>query len=175
MGDIKKSEQAFRNAVAEDPPTFREAYMNLAVVLIQTDQLSEAEQYVDKLLKDQLSAKLLVNMANIHLKRGETAKASMYFKEAMDKGGDDSKYTLSNYAYFLMAIGEYMDGITIIEKLPVKDYTDYINLAKAYLNIKLYKAALDSATMAAKLVKTEDALSLIAECYHSLGGIIIMK
>jgi len=167
MGDIKKSEQAFRDAVAEDP-TFREAYMNLAVVLIQTDQLAEAEKYVDQLLKDQLSAKLLVNMANIHLKRGETAKASMYFKEAMDKG-DDSKYTLSNYAYFLMAIGEYMDGISIIEKLPFKDYTDYINIAKAYLNIQLYKAALDSAKRAAKLVKTEDALSLIAECYHALG------
>jgi tetratricopeptide (TPR) repeat protein len=75
MGDIKKSEEAFRNSVAEDPG-FREAYMNLAVVLTQTGQLAEAEKYVEKLLADESSSKLLVNMANIHLKKGETAKAA---------------------------------------------------------------------------------------------------
>jgi len=167
MGDLKKSEDAFRKSVAEDPE-FREAYMNLAVVLIQTNQLAEAEKYVDQLLKDEMSAKLLVNMANIHLKKGETAKAAMYFKLARDKG-DNSKYTLSNYAYFLMAIGEYTDGISIIEGLPYKDYTDYYNLAKAYLNVKLYKAALDAVTNAMKITKTEDAISLSADCYHALG------
>jgi len=167
LGDIKKSEEAFRKSVAEDP-AFREAFMNLAVVLIQTDQLSEAETYVDKLLKDDYSAKLLVNMANIHLKRGETAKAAEFFNEAMKKG-DNSKYTLSNYAYFLMSIGEYPDGIAIIEGLQFKDYTDYFNVAKAYLNVGMYKAALDSAMSAIGFNRTEDALSLVADCYHALG------
>lgn len=167
MGDLKKSEEAFRSSVGEDP-SFREALMNLAVVLIQTDQLAEAEQYVDKLLKDESSAKLLVNMANIHLKRGETAKAAHYFQEAMSKG-DNSKYTLSNYAYFLMSVGEYKDGIAIIEGLNAKDYTDYFNLSKAYLNIGMHKAALDSVERALKLVRTEDALSLAADSYHALG------
>jgi tetratricopeptide (TPR) repeat protein len=167
MGDIRKSEQAFRQAVNEDP-TFREALMNLAVVLIQTDQLDEAESYVDQLLTDEDSAKLLVNMANIHLKRGETAKAAQYFRQAMDKG-DDSKYVLSNYGYFLMAVGEYQSGVEVIEKLPYKDYTDYYNLAKAYLNLDMNKAALESIERAIKLNRSEDALSLAAEIYHALG------
>jgi len=167
MGDIKKSEVAFRSAVAEDPK-FREAFMNLAVVLIQTDHLDEAEKYVEQLLSDEDSAKLLVNMANIHLKRGETAKAAQYFRQAMDKG-DESKYVLSNYAYFLMAVGEYTDGIKIIEQLNYKDYTDYFNLAKAYLNVKMNKAALESIERAIRLNRTEDALSLAAEIYHALG------
>jgi tetratricopeptide (TPR) repeat protein len=167
MGDLKKSEDAFRVAVKEDS-SFREAYMNLAVVLLQTNQLAEAEQYVDQLLKDGDSAKLLVNMANIHLKRGETAKAAQYFREAMDKG-DDSKYVLSNYGYFLMAVGEYQDGINVIESLTYKDYTDYYNLAKAYLNINYNKSALDSIERALRLNRTEDALSLTAEIYHALG------
>ena len=167
MGDIKKSEEAFRNAIKEDP-TFREALMNLAVVLIQTDQLDEAESYVDQLLTDDDSAKLLVNMANIHLKRGETAKAAQYFRQAMDKK-DDSKYVLSNYGYFLMSVGEYKGGIEVIEKLPYKDYTDYYNLAKAYLNLNMNKAALESIEKAVKLNRSEDALSLAAEIYHALG------
>lgn len=167
MGNLAKSEDAFRSAVAEDP-TFREAYMNLAVILIQTDKLTEAEKYVGMLLKDDDSAKLLVNMANIHLKRGETAKAAMYFKEAMDKK-DHSKYVLSNYAYFLLSIGEYKDGISILEKLDYKDYTDYYNLARAYLAIGMNKAALEAVEEALKLMRTEDALSLAAECYHALG------
>ncbi|XOB64828.1 tetratricopeptide repeat protein [Deferribacteres bacterium DY0037] len=167
MGNVKKSEEAFRRSVAEDP-TFREALMNLAVVLIQTDKLAEAEKYVEQLLKDDNSAKLLVNMANIHLKRGETAKAAQYFREAMEKG-DNSKYVLSNYAYFLMSVGEYKDGIQIIEKLEYKDYTDYYNLAKAYLNINMDKAALDSVERALRINRTEDALSLAADAYHALG------
>lgn len=167
MGDIKKSEEAFRNSVAEDPG-FREAYMNLAVVLTQTGQLAEAEKYVEKLLADESSSKLLVNMANIHLKKGETAKAAQYFKTAMDKG-DSSKYVLSNYAYFLLAIGEYADGIKIIEGLQFKDYTDWFNLAQAYLNSGMHKAALEAASEAVRITKTEDALSLAAECYHALG------
>jgi tetratricopeptide (TPR) repeat protein len=167
MGDVANSEKAFRNAVTEDP-TFREALVNLAVILIQTNKLSEAEGYVDQLLEDKISAKLLVNMAKIHLKRGETAKAAQYFRQAMDKG-DDSKYTMSNYAYFLMAIGEYADGIAIIEGLNFKDYTDYYNLGKAYLRMGLAKAALDSAQKALKFNRTENALSLAADCYHELG------
>lgn len=167
MGDLKKSENSFRSSVKEDP-TFREAYTNLAVVLIQTNKLAEAEKYVKMLLKDHSSAKLLVNMANISLKRGETAKAAMYFQEAMDKG-DNSKYVLSNYAYFLLAIGEYKDGIKMIENLSPKDYTDYYNMAKAYLSIGMHKAALEAAESAIRLVRTEDALSLAAECYHALG------
>lgn len=167
MGDIKQSEIAFRNAVQEDP-TFREAMMNLAVVLIQTDQLDEAEQYVDQLLTDDDSAKLLVNMANIHLKRGETAKAAQYFRQAMDKG-DNSKYVLSNYGYFLMAVGEYEGGVKVIEKLPYKDYTDYYNLAKAYLSLKMNKAALEAIERAIRFNRSEDALSLAADIYHALG------
>jgi tetratricopeptide (TPR) repeat protein len=167
LGDIKKSEEAFRKSVKENP-MFKEAFMNLAVVLIQLGKLSEAEVYVSELLKEEYSAKMLVNMANIHLKRGETAKASTLFEEAVSRERN-SKYVLSNYAYFLMSIGDFKKGIEIIESLQFKDYTDYYNLSSAYFNIGMYKASLQAVEKALGFEKTEDALSLAAHCYHNLG------
>ncbi len=167
LGNIAKSEESFRMAVEENPE-FKEAYMNLAVVLIQTGKLDEAEKYVSELLKDSNSAKMLVNMANIHLKRGETAKAALYYQEAMKKG-ENSKYVRSNYAYFLMSIGEYKDGIAILENLSVKDYTDYYNLASAYYNEGMYEQAVANVTKALSYYQTEEAMNLAALGYFALG------
>jgi len=167
LGNIKESEEFFRKSIAENPD-LKESYMNLAVVLIQTGKLSEAEVYVTDLLKDEYSAKMLVNMANIHLKRGETAKAASYFEEAMNKGGS-SKYVLSNYAYFLMSVGDFQKGIEIIEGLQFKDYTDFYNLASAYYNIRMYKASLQAVQKALGFRKSEEALNIAALAYHKLA------
>ncbi|MCD8554679.1 tetratricopeptide repeat protein [Seleniivibrio sp.] len=169
LGDIDKAEDAFRQAVQENP-NFKEAYMNLGVVLMQTGKLEEAEKIVRRLLKDNnaSTAKMLVNMANIHLKRGETALAAEYFQEAMKKG-EHSKYVQSNYAYFLMTIGEYKDGIAILENLQYKDYTDYYNLASAYYNEGMYQQGLANALKAMELYRTEEAVNLAALNYAALG------
>ncbi len=169
LGEIDKAEDAFRQAVKENP-NFKEAYMNLGVVLMQTGNLEEAEKIVRRLLKDNnaSSAKMLVNMANIHLKRGETALAAEYFQEAMKKG-EHSKYVQSNYAYFLMTIGEYKDGIAILENLPYKDYTDYYNLGSAYYNEGIYQQGLVNSLKAMELFRTEEAVNLSALNYAALG------
>lgn len=167
LGDIVSSEDAFRQAVKENPD-FKEAYANLAVVLIQTGKLDEAEKYVRQLLKDDNSAKMLVNMANIYLRRGETAKAAEYYQVAIKKG-ENSKYVMSNYAYFLMTVGEYKTGISILENLPVKDYTDYYNLASAYYNEGMYQQAARNITTALGSYNTEEALNLAALSYFGMG------
>jgi Flp pilus assembly protein TadD len=169
LGELDKSEDAFRLAVKENP-NFKEAYMNLGVVLMQTGKLEEAEKIVRRLLKDNnaSSAKMLVNMANIHLKRGETALAAEYFQEAMRKG-EHSKYVQSNYAYFLMTIGEYKNGIAILENQPYKDYTDYYNLGSAYYNEGMYNQGLANSLKAMELYRTEEAMNLAALNYVALG------
>ncbi|WP_022849713.1 tetratricopeptide repeat protein [Limisalsivibrio acetivorans] len=166
LDDIEKSEEYFRRAVAEDPE-FTEAYVNLAVVLIQTGQLEEAEQYISELLEGSASAKLLVNMANIHLKRGETARATMLYDEAIKKDRR-SKFVMSNYAYFLMSIGELESGIKILEGLDYKNYTDYFNLAKAYYKMGIYPASVDHLRKALGFQETEEALNLLAMNYNRL-------
>lgn len=167
LGNLQKSEESFRQAVKENPD-FKEAYMNLAVVLSQTGNLDEAEKYVGLLMKDGDSAKLLVNMANIHLKRGETAIASKYYQEAVKKG-ENSKYVLSNYAYFLMSIGEYKDGIAILENLQQKDYTDYYNLATGYYNEGKYDSSIVNILKALESFDSEEAMNLAALNYFALG------
>jgi len=168
LGDIEKSEESFRQAVKENP-AFKEAYMNLAVVLIQTDKLAEAEKIVKTLLKDNNSstAKMLVNMGNIYLKRGQTALAATYFQEAIKKG-ENSKYVRSNYAYFLMTVGEYKNGIAILENLADKDYTDYYNLGSAYYNEGMYAQGLANALKAMEMYRTEEAINLTALNYAAL-------
>lgn len=167
LGDIAKSEDSFREAVRENPD-FKEAYMNLAVVLIQTGKLDEAEKYVRQLLKDDNSAKMMVNMANIYLKRGETAKAAEYYQAAVKKG-ENSKYVMSNYAYFLMSVGEYKNGIAILENLPTKEYTDYYNLASAYYNEGMYAQAARNINMALSYYTTEESLDLAALSAFAMG------
>jgi len=166
LDDIEKSEEYFRKTIAEDAG-FKEAYVNLAVVLIQQGKLEEAEKFVSQLLKDEKSAKLLVNLANIHLKRGETLKASDIYEEAVKKD-NKSKFVMSSYAYFLLTIGELTKGIEIIENLEYKNFTDYYNLGRAYYLKNMYKKAVENLNRAFAFKRTEELLDLLALNYEKL-------
>lgn len=166
LGDIDKSEEYFRKSVEEDPK-FSEGYINLAVVLLQTGKLDEAELYMAELLKDRASGKLLVNMANIYLRKGETARATVLYEEALRKDGK-SRFVKSNYAYFLLSIGEFDSGIKIIEGLEYKSYTDYFNLATAYFRTGNYHASVANLLLAEKFSETEEVYELLARNYNVL-------
>lgn len=166
LGDIDKSEEYFRKSVEEDP-RFTEGYINLAVVLLQTGKLDEAELYMAELLKDRASGKLLVNMANIYLRKGETARATVLYEEALKKDGK-SRFVMSNYAYFLLSIGEFESGIKIIEGLEYKNYTDYFNLGTAYYRTRDYLTSITNLLLAEKFRETEEVFELLARDYNML-------
>lgn len=166
LGEIDKSEEYFRKAV-EDDPKFTEAYINLAVVLLQTDKLDEAEIYTEELLKHRATGKLLVNMANIYLKKGETARASVLYEDALRKDGK-SRFVRSNYAYFLLSIGEFNNGIEIIESLEYKDYTDYYNLGTAYYLTGDYRESVANLILALRFEENQEVLELLARDYEKL-------
>ncbi|MGE4497750.1 MAG: tetratricopeptide repeat protein [Deferribacterales bacterium] len=166
LDDIDKSEEYFRRAIEEDPK-FTEGYINLAVVLLQTGKLDEAELYMAELLKDRASGKLLVNMANIYLRKGETARATVLYEEALKKDGK-SRFVKSNYAYFLLSIGEFDTGIKIIEGLDYKTYTDYFNLGTAYHRKADYLTSVSNLLLAEKFKPAEEVYELLARNYNML-------
>jgi tetratricopeptide (TPR) repeat protein len=168
LGDIDKSEEYFRKAIVEDP-NFKEAYINLSVILLQKGQLDEAEKYMVDLLKDSATGKLLVNMANIHLKRGETAKATVLYEQALKQDGN-SRFVQSNYAYFLLSIGEFESGIKLVEQLDFKNYTDYYNLGSAYFRYGDYYSAISNLILAQQFEETPEIFDLLALSYNRLNS-----
>lgn len=133
LNNIPQAELNFREAVAADPD-FDEAVMNLAAVLAQQEKVAEAEKFVTRLIRTNKSPRVYVDMANISLKQGDTAKAAYYYKQALDTDSK-SPFILSNYANFLISIGEYKDGINILEKFDPKDFSVNYNLANAYRHL----------------------------------------
>lgn len=67
-------------------------YQMLYTCYLETEQFKEAEKLVEKRLKRQGSdLTLYVDLANIHLRRGERKKAEKQYNAAIDKIGRDSK------------------------------------------------------------------------------------
>ena len=143
LNNIPQAELNFREAVAVDPD-FDEAVMNLAAVLAQQEKVAEAEKLITRLIRTNKSSRVYVDMANLSLKLGNTAKAAYYYKQALDI---DSKslFILSNYANFLISIGEYRDGIKILEKFEYKDFSVNYNLANAYRHLNDMSSSLSYA------------------------------
>ncbi|MBQ3033624.1 MAG: tetratricopeptide repeat protein [Deferribacterales bacterium] len=133
LNNIPQAELNFREAVNADPD-FDEAVMNLVAVLAQQEKINEAEKYITRLIHTNKSPRVYVDMANISLKTGDTAKAAYYYKQALDTDSK-SPFILSNYANFLISIGEYKDGIDILEKFDTKDFSINYNIANAYRHL----------------------------------------
>ncbi|GAB7140309.1 hypothetical protein RsTz2092_02570 [Deferribacterales bacterium RsTz2092] len=125
--DIVSAENCFRNAVVEDP-SFDEAVMNLVAVLAEQEKTVEAENYLSRLVNKQKSARVYIDMANISIKNNNSAKAKYYYEKALSID-NTSDFVLSNYANYLVSIGELDEGERILELLEPKDFAVLYNLA----------------------------------------------
>ncbi len=134
LGDIAKAEQNFREAVAAEP-NFDEAIMNLVAVLAQQEKIEEAEKYISQIIYTNKSPRVYVDMANISLRQNNTSQAAFYYNKALEVA-PNSDFVRSNYANFLISIGEYLDGVDILESIDDKDFPIYYNLAYAYYKLK---------------------------------------
>lgn len=146
LNNIPQAELNFREAVAADP-NFDEAIMNLVAVLAQQEKVKEAEPFITRLIHTNKSPRVYIDIANISLKLGDTAKAIYYYKQALDID-PKSPFVLSNYANFLISLGEYRDGINILEKFQQKDFSINYNLANAYRHLDDMPTSLSYATEA---------------------------
>lgn len=136
LNNTPLAELNFREAVKEDPD-FSEAVMNLIAVLAEQggEKAKEAESYVIKYInKANHSAQAYSGIANVYLSVNDTAKAMYYYKKALSKDSS-SPMVLENYANLLISIGEYKDGIDLLESLPTRTFIVYYNLANAYYSI----------------------------------------
>lgn len=136
LNNTPLAELNFREAVKEDPD-FSEAVINLIAVLAEQggEKAKEAESYVIKYInKANHSAQAYSGIANVYLSVNDTAKAMYYYKKALSKDSS-SPMVLENYANLLISIGEYKDGIDLLESLPTRTFIVYYNLANAYYSM----------------------------------------
>ncbi len=150
MHNILEAEKYFRLSVENDP-SFDEAVMNLVAVLAEQEKTIEAEKYLEGLVNKKKTARVYVDMANLSLKNGSTAKATYYYEKAV-KIDNESQFILSNYANFLISIGQLDDGERILNSIPDKDFTILYNLA----NIELMKGNPVSAYELANKTRQQD-------------------
>ena len=147
MQDIAEAEKYFRLAVEEDP-TFDEAIMNLVATLAEQEKSVEAERYISRLVSKKKTARVYVDMANLSLKNGSTAKAAFYYENAM-KIDNESDIVLSNYANFLISIGELDAGESLLNNITDKNFPIFYNLAYIAWIKGQKDAAYGAATLAA--------------------------
>lgn len=133
LNNTPMAELNFREAVKADSD-FPEAMMNLIAVLAEQggEKAREAEKYVEKYIDSaNHSADAYSGIANVFLSVNDTAKAMYYYKKALEKDAS-SPMVLENYANLLISIGEYQDGIDLLESLPNRNFIVHYNLANAY-------------------------------------------
>ncbi len=136
LNNTPLAELNFREAVKADPD-FPEAVMNLIAVLAEQggEKAVEAEKYVVKYIdKANHSAQAYSGIANVYLSVNDTAKAMYYYKKALAKD-EKSPMVLENYANLLISMGEYRDGVDLLESLPNRNFVIHYNLANAYLSM----------------------------------------
>jgi Tfp pilus assembly protein PilF len=127
LHNIVAAEEAFRSAVIEDP-NFDEAIMNLVAVLAEQEKTMEAEQYISRLVNKRKTARVYVDMANLSIKNGSSAKARLYYERALEIDRREP-FVVSNYANYLISIGELDEGERILNQLEVHDFAVVYNLA----------------------------------------------
>lgn len=135
LNNTPMAELNFREAVKADP-NFDEAVMNLVAVLAEQgpEKAKEAEEYITRFINTNKSAKVFVEIANVYLNINDMAKAVYYYRKALEVDSK-SPYVLENYANFLITIGEYQDGVNILENLADKSFAVLYNLANAYYGL----------------------------------------
>ncbi len=171
LNDFENSEKYFQLALKENPD-FEQAITNLAAAQLMLNKLDKAEETIKKLLPNTKSPKILINAANIFFKKGDTAKAYIYFKKAAEIA-PNSNYVKFNLGNFYIGIGEFKKGITLLESLDYDTYASNFNLAKAYYQLKKYKTSIKYIKNALRKKETVDAYLILAKNYIALNDFIL--
>lgn len=170
LGNLAESEKYFKLAIKDDPQ-FKEAYINLVAVLVNEGKADEAEKYI-KIIEKYDDLKTYINLANLYLLKGSTAKSYYYFQKALDKGKDND-FVKSSFGSFLISINKIDQGIKYLLEIKNKGYDEYFNLAKAFYYKKDYKQSINFIKQAIEIKKTENALKLLADNYNAINDYIL--
>lgn len=171
LENYEESKKYFQMAYELDN-TFTEAYVNLAASLIQLNELDKAEKIIHEIEDKYNSSKLLINAANIYLKKGNTAKAFYYLERSKDKAQDTDFYK-SSFGTYLLSIGEYDKAIDTLESVKNKGYNEYYNLSLSYYNTRDYKKSIFYAKNALNEKNTVEAYEILAKNFESMNDFIL--
>lgn len=164
LGDYQNSEMNFRLAL-EEQPDFEQAKINLSASLLHLNRLNEAEQLIKEISSANASAKVLVNAANVFLKKGNTAEAYYYYEQA-HKVSPEMPFVKLSFGNFLISVGDFERGIAILDEFEDKDYNIYFNLARGHFVQKNYDDTIRMIKEAIEKEKTVEAYVLLALAYN---------
>ncbi|MGA1862336.1 tetratricopeptide repeat protein [Deferribacter thermophilus] len=170
LGDLENAEKYFRLAIENDKE-FKEAYINLVAVLIAQDKVVEAEKFIN-IIEKYDDVKTYINLANLYLLKGATAKSYYYFQKAIEKGKEND-LVKSSFGSFLISINDIDKGLNYLLEVKNKGYDEYYNLAKGYFYKRDYKKSIDFVKKAIDINKSEEALRLLADNYNAVNDYIL--
>jgi len=136
IGNYKKAEECFNNALNVDRNN-TDAELNLAYTYIMLNKINEAESILVRYIDKVNTPRFYVNLANLFLLKGNTAKAYFYLNKALD-ANPENFYTQLSLANYLAAIGDKKGSLQILEKLSPEGYFENFNIARAFFNLEDY-------------------------------------
>ena len=126
IGNYKEAEKSFLNALKINSES-ADAELNLAFTYIMLDQINRAEKILDKYTGRIETPNFYVNLANLYLKKGNTAKAYYYINMALE-ANPESFYIQLSLANYYAAIGNKSGSIQILQKLNPEGYFENLTI-----------------------------------------------
>ncbi len=167
IGNYKKAEDCFINALKINKKNI-DAELNLAYTYIMLGKINQAEDILIKYIDKLENPSFYVNLANLFLEKGNTAKAYFYLIKALNSKPDDF-YTQLSLANYLAAIGDKNRSMQILEGLHSEGYFENFNIARAYFNLEDYLKSNNYLKKASIYSETAEIYDLMAKNYALLN------
>lgn len=175
LGKYREALQSYQKSVSLDPGNAN-AYYGMGLCYQKMNQLDKALENFEKAIKiDNQYWKAYYAMGNTYLKINKFNEALNAFIAASKVEDDEKVYYQIAYTYVKM--NNYAKAIPYyeksIEKKPNYDLA-WMNLSVAYLQVKNYKKAVETAQKALTYVKKskdkEKVYYILGEAYFNLGN-----
>lgn len=167
IGNYKEAEKSFLNALKINSNSV-DAELNLAFTYIMLGQINKAEKILDKYIGRIETPIFYVNLANLNLEKGNTAKAYYYINKALEID-PESFYIQLSLANYYAAIGDKSSSIQILQQLNPEGYFENFNIARIYFNLEDYLRSNDYLKKASIYSETAEIYDLMAKNYALLN------
>ena len=163
IGNYKKAEDCFINALKINKKSV-DAELNLAFTYIMLGKINQAENLLIKYIGKLENPSFYVNLANLFLEKGNTAKAYFYINKVLNSDPENF-YAQLSMANYLATIGDKNGSIQILERLHPEGYFENFNIARTYFNLEDYLKSNGFLKKASIYSETAEVYDLMAKNY----------